>query len=118
MAQSLRITALLWALLTWAVPALAQSPYCDSIRTELTRLNGGTGAVMSTASQETVRTLQADLGRVADYYKSLSCDAPPKKFLFFNDTPRQCPDLQRQIKTLQSNHLHLRSSKTERHPLL
>ena len=103
MAQSLRITGILSAFLALAGSAFAQSPYCDSIRTELTRLNGGTGAVMSTASQETVRALQADLGRVADYYKSLSCDAPPKKFLFFNDTPRQCPDLQRQMREIQNN---------------
>jgi hypothetical protein len=103
MTQFLRISGILSAFLALAGPVLAQSPYCDSIRAELSRLNGGTGAIMSTASQETVRALQADLGRVAEYYKSLSCDAPPKKFLFFNDTPRQCPDLQRQMREIQNN---------------
>ena len=98
MAQSLRITALLWALLAWAVPALAQSPYCDSIRTELSRIGGGTGA-----NQDMMRAMQTDLGRAMENYRSLSCDAPQKKFFFFTDTPRQCPDLQRQIKDLQNN---------------
>ena len=103
MTQFLRISGILSAFLALAGPVFAQSPYCDSIRAELSRLNGGTGVIMSTASQETVRALQADLGRVAEYYKSLSCDAPPKKFLFFNDTPRQCPDLQRQMREIQNN---------------
>ena len=103
MAQYLRISGIVLALLALAGPALAQSPYCDSLRTELSRINAGAGVTMSSANQETVRTLQSDLGRTTEYYKSLSCDAPPKKFFFFNDTPRQCPDLQRQIRELQSN---------------
>ena len=94
---------MLWALLALTAPVFAQSPYCDSIRTELSRINGGVGATLSGASQDTISTLQADLGRTTEYYKSLNCDSPPKKFLFFNDTPRQCPDLQRQIKDLQTN---------------
>ena len=103
MAQSLRVSGILLAFLALAGPAFAQSPYCDSIRTELSRINGGAGASIGSATQDTVRALQSDLSRTTEYYKSLSCDAPQKKFFFFNDTPRQCPDLQRQIKELQNN---------------
>ena len=101
MAQSLRITGFLWAFLAWAVPALAQSPYCDSIRTELSRIAGGAG--LNGPNSDMMRALQTELGRVSDSYRSLSCDTPQKKFFFFNDTPRQCPDLLRQMKDLQSN---------------
>jgi hypothetical protein len=111
MAQSLRIsglfrallspTALVCSVLVWAVPALAQSPYCDSIRTELSRI--GAGAGLSGTNLDMMRALQNDLGRAMESYRSLSCDAPQKKFFFFTDTPRQCPDLQRQIKDLQNN---------------
>jgi Protein of unknown function (DUF2865) len=103
MARSLRISGTLITFFAMALTAAAQSPYCDSLRTELSRINGGSGSAIGGAGQDTIRTLQSDLGRVTEYYKSLSCDAPPKKLFFFTDTPRQCPDLQRQIKELQNN---------------
>jgi hypothetical protein len=107
MALSLRLTGLLWAFLVWAVPALAQSPYCDSIRTELSRIAGGN--VLNGPNSEMMRSLQTDLGRATENYRALSCDAPQKKFFFFTDTPRQCPDLQRQIKDLQNAITNLQS---------
>ncbi len=102
MTQKLKISGLFIAFLALIGPAMAQSPYCDSIRAELSRLGGPSPTLAGSTLQESIRSVQTDLGRSLEAYKSLSCDVPQKKFFFFNDTPRQCPDLQRQIRDLQS----------------
>ena len=101
MAQRLKLTGLVLVLLAVAAPVLAQSPYCESLRTELAGLDRASG---TPANQEALRSVQADLRRTQDYYKQVGCDTTTRKiFNIFSDPPRQCTDLQRQIRDYQNS---------------
>ncbi len=102
MAQRLTLPGLVLVLLAVAAPVLAQSQYCESLRAELVGLDRANGG--SPANQEAVRTVQADLRRTQDYYKQVGCDSTTRKiFNMFTDTPKQCTDLQRQIREYQNS---------------
>ena len=101
MAQRLKLPGLVLVLLAMAVPVMAQSQYCESLRAELVGLDRAAG---SPANQEAVRNVQAELRRTQDYYKQVGCDSTTRKiFNMFTDTPKQCTDLQRQIREHQNS---------------
>ena len=101
MAQRLTLTGLVLALLAVAAPALAQSQYCDSLRAELVGLDRSNG---SAANQDALRSTQAELRRTQDYYRQVGCDSVARNLLnMFSNAPKQCTDLQRQIREYQTS---------------
>jgi len=101
MAHRLKLTGLVLVLLAVAAPVLAQSQYCESLRAELVGLDRAGG---SPANQDAIRNVQADLRRTQDYYKQVGCDSTTRKiFNIFSDAPKQCTDLQRQIREYQNS---------------
>lgn len=110
MARRLTWFGLLVALLAAAMPAFAQSQYCESLRAELAGLDRGSS---SSVNQEALRSAQAELRRTQDYYQQVGCDSATRKlFNIFSDTPKQCTDLQRQIREYQNSISFLRAEAT------
>lgn len=99
--RRLRAAARVLALATTvlSVPALAQNPYCDSLRAQIASAGAGAGSARYRAAAV---KQQREIDRTVAYGRSIGCDR--QQFLFFGEPPPpQCAAISRRIAQMQAN---------------
>ncbi len=86
-----------------ALPALAQSPYCDRLRGELASVERAAATSGSSQAASSIRRLQSELDRTISYARSIGCQNQRRFVLFGEPNQPQCQQLERQINQLESN---------------
>ncbi len=90
------------ALSVAATSAVAQSAYCDRLRTELAGVERAVATSGSSQAAASIARLQSELDRTMDYARSIGCQNQRRFVLFGGPSEPQCRQLEGQINRLES----------------
>ncbi len=90
------------ALSVVAGSAVAQSAYCDRLRTELAGVERAAATSGSSQTAASITRLQSELDRTMDYARSIGCQNQRRFVLFGGPSEPQCRQLEGQINRLES----------------
>jgi hypothetical protein len=103
LARMLDGRVLVLGLVGLATPALAQSQYCDRLRSELASVERA-AAASGSPNAAALKKLQAELDRSISYARSIGCQNNQRRMVVFAEPPQaQCRQIESQINQMESN---------------